>query len=178
MAGAKTFGFELTNHHVARAVLERIQPNKAQEYGYIPPRPVKASSQAIAQPLVIKLTRSLRKQRSRILGSMTRSHLITKKRSTLDKTNFRPVAVLPAFAKIFERIAHMQTTEHFEPIFHDFMFAYRKYHGCLTVPFTLTEHWKEELIKHKVIGALAMDLSKAFDCLPHDLALEKLEFTV
>ena len=41
---------------------------------------------------------------------------------------------------------------------------------------TLTEHWKEELDKHKVIGAVAMDLSKAFDCLPHDLILEKLKF--
>ena len=56
------------------------------------------------------------------------------------------------------------------------MFAYRKFHGCSTALLTLTEQWKEELDRHEVIGAVAMDLSKAFDCLPHDLILEKLEF--
>ena len=51
VVGANTFGFKFTNHHVVRAVLERIQPNKAQGYDYIPPRAVKALSLAIAQPL-------------------------------------------------------------------------------------------------------------------------------
>ena len=51
VADANTCGFKLTNHHVEGAVLERVQPNKAQGYDYIPPQAVKASSQAIAQPL-------------------------------------------------------------------------------------------------------------------------------
>ena len=67
-------------------------------------------------------------------------------------------------------------TEHFEGIFHDFMFAYWKFHGCAAALLTLTEHWREELDKRKVIAAVAIDLSKAFDCLPHDLILEKLKF--
>ena len=66
--------------------------------------------------------------------------------------------------------------EHFKGIFHDFMFAYRKFHGCAAALLTLTEHWREELDKRKVIAAVAIDLSKAFDCLPHDLILEKLKF--
>ena len=56
------------------------------------------------------------------------------------------------------------------------MFTNRKHHGCPTALLTLTEQWKEELDKSKVIGAVATDLSKAFDCLPHELILEKLEF--
>ena len=46
-----------------------------------------------------------------------------KKGSVLDKTNFRPVSVLPAFGKVFESIIHMQMTKHFEPIFPNFMFV-------------------------------------------------------
>ena len=60
-------------------------------------------------------------------GQITLHH---KKESALDKKNFRPVTVLPAFAKVFEQIIHMQMTEHFESIFFFFLFAYRKFHGC------------------------------------------------
>ena len=31
------------------------------------------------------------------------------------------------------------------------------------------------LDQNKIVGALFMDLSKAVDCLPHDLLIEKLE---
>ena len=67
-------------------------------------------------------------------------------------------------------------TEHFESIFYDYMFAYRKFHVCTAALLTLTEDWRAELYKRKVIGAVAIDLSKAFDCLPLELLLEKLKF--
>ena len=56
------------------------------------------------------------------------------------------------------------------------MFAYRKFHGCPAALLTLTEDWRAELDKRNVIGAVAIDLSKAFDCLPHELLNEKLKF--
>ena len=39
----------------------------------------------------------------------------------------------------------------------------------------LTEQWKEHLDNRNIIGTIAIDLSKAFDCVPHDLILEKLK---
>ena len=56
------------------------------------------------------------------------------------------------------------------------MFGYRKYHSCPTAPLALTEQWKENLDNHNIIGTIAIDLSKAFDCLPYDWILEKLKF--
>lgn len=52
------------------------------------------------------------------------------------------------------------------------MFGYRKYHSCPTAPLALTEQWKENLDNHNIIGTIAIDLSKAFDCLP---VIERLQ---
>jgi len=56
------------------------------------------------------------------------------------------------------------------------MFGYRKNHGYPTALLALTEQWKEDLDNHNIIGTVAIDLSKAFYSLSHDLILEKLQF--
>ena len=39
----------------------------------------------------------------------------------------------------------------------------------------MLERWKSALDKNKIAGALLTDLSKAFDCLNHDLLIAKLD---
>ena len=39
----------------------------------------------------------------------------------------------------------------------------------------LTEQWKKEIDNNKLIGLVSMDLSKAFDTLPHELIVLKLK---
>ena len=53
--------------------------------------------------------------------------------------------------------------------------AFRPGFGCQTALLKIVEDWKRALDDNKYIAAIPMDLSKAFDCLPHNLLLLKLE---
>ena len=53
--------------------------------------------------------------------------------------------------------------------------AFRAGYGCQTALLKVIEDWKIALDENKYIAAILMDLSKAFDCLPHDLLLQKLK---
>ena len=98
-----------------------------------------------------------------------------KKNNALDKSNYRPVRILPVISKIFERAIHELLTEYFNNHFHPFLSAFRSGYGCNTTLLKIIEDWKQALDQNKYIAAVLMDLSKALDCLPHKLLLLKLE---
>ena len=98
-----------------------------------------------------------------------------KKNNTLDKGNYRPVSILPMISKIFERAVNSQIVEFFDSHFHTFLSAFRKGYGCQTALLKVIEDWKKALDQNKYVAAILMDLSKAFDCLPHDLLILKLK---
>ena len=77
-------------------------------------------------------------------------------------------------SKIYERVISDQLMSYCEHVMSDFLCAFRKEHGCHTVLLKLVEDWKAALDDKKVVGAMLMDLSRAFDCLPHRLLLAKL----
>ena len=56
-----------------------------------------------------------------------------------------------------------------------YLFGYRKGHGSQHCLLVMIEMWRKALDERKVAGAILTDLSKAFDCLSHDLLIAKLE---
>ena len=64
--------------------------------------------------------------------------------------------------------------DYFKHIMSDLLSAFRKKYGCHHVLTSLVEDCKQALDKHMHVGLLLLDLSKAFDWLPHKLLLYKL----
>ena len=93
----------------------------------------------------------------------------------VNKENYRFISILNSFSKVFERYVLEQLTPFFDKTTSQFLSAYKKNVNCQNVLLRLTEQWRSYLDSNKVVAALLMDLSKALDCLPHDLLLAKLE---
>ena len=74
-----------------------------------------------------------------------------KKECKLTKSNYRQLSILPSLSKVFERLVHNRASPYFENIFHKFVFAYRKFHGCDTALLCLTEIGKESWITKKLL---------------------------
>ena len=91
------------------------------------------------------------------------------------KTNFRPVSVLPLLAKVFEKIMYDQLCEYAKAFLNKLLCGFRKAHSTQHALFRLLQKWQEELDSSRIVGTVLMDLSKAYDCLPHDLIIAKLE---
>jgi hypothetical protein len=81
---------------------------------------------------------------------------------------------LPGFSKVFERWILDQMLEHVNLILSDKISAYRKGYSSQHVLLKLTEEWRKYLDNNQFVGAVLMDLSKAFDCIPHELLIAKL----
>ena len=105
------------------------------------------------------------------LANVTPVH---KKGSQSEKGNYRPVSILPNLSKVFERCIYKQIYEYFENILSKYQCGFRKGHSAQHCLIALLEKWQESIDRGSEFGILLTDLSKAFDCLPHDLFVAKL----
>ena len=89
-------------------------------------------------------------------------------------SNFRPVSILNTFSNIYEKFAQNLLVSNIEEFLSPFLAAYRKSYSPQYVLIRMVEEWKQNLDNNFIVGAVLTDLSKASDCIPHDLFIAKL----
>ena len=76
--------------------------------------------------------------------------------------------------KIYENFAKILLTPNMEEFFSPLSAAYRKSYSTQHVLIRMVEEWKEYLDNNFIVRAVLTDLSKSFDCIPHDLLIVRL----
>ena len=100
---------------------------------------------------------------------------VYKKDEKIFKGNYRPVSILPSVSKIFERCMYHDIWGFIEPYISNYLCGFRKGNSTESCLIAMIEKCKKALDKRQCAGALLTDLSKAFDCLNHELLIAKLE---
>ena len=101
-----------------------------------------------------------------------------KKGNTFDPGNYRPISILPALAKIFEKILLKQLTQYFNEnqlLYHS-QYGFRKGHSTEHAVLELVDHIYTKIDHGETPISIFVDLTKAFDCLDHKILFKKLEF--
>ena len=100
---------------------------------------------------------------------------IFKSEEKTDKKNSRPVSILNSLPKVLENVMKEQLIPFFDNCLSAFISAYREEYSSQIVLLRLIESWRQCLDQSQLVGVIFMDLSKAFDCIPHDLLIAQLE---
>ena len=98
-----------------------------------------------------------------------------KKDSETDKANYRPISILSTVSKVFERILYDQLEKFFCDKLSKFLCGFRKDYSTQHALLHLLQNWQKCLDTSGLVGTILMDLSKAYDCLSHELVIAKLE---
>ena len=78
-------------------------------------------------------------------------------------------------SKIYERILKEQISSYFYNKLSEILCGFREGFSTQHALIRLIEKWRQCLDASGIVGTILMDLSKAYDCLPHDLLIAKLE---
>ena len=98
-----------------------------------------------------------------------------KKGDTTLKDNYRPVSILPTVSKIYERNMYKDIDNYMQKYLSPKLCGFRKGYSTQYALIDMIEKWKKALDKSYNVAAVLTDLSKAFDCINHELIIAKLE---
>ena len=93
-----------------------------------------------------------------------------------DRSNYRPISVLPVVSRLFEKIIFDQMYTYFvaNKLFFSGQSGFRALHSVLTCLLKCTNDWYMNFDKGLFTGVILIDLKKAFDTVDHDILIAKL----
>ena len=157
-------------------LLKKLGDKKATGLDNIPARLLKDGAPAISRTVTYIINLSLTTSTVPDDWKQARVVPVPKTGNCENMDNYRPISILPVLSKVLESTVNVQLqqflreNDRLSPIQSDF----RRYHSTQTTLTYFCGTILRNSDEEKMIGALFIELKKAFDTVPHDCLLKKL----
>ena len=171
-----TFHFKQVQVNQVFKHLKKLSRKKATGPDDLPPGMLKDVAVSIAKPLCYVINQSLK---TSVIPEDFKYGVVTpvfKAGNKQDLNNYRPITVLPACSKIFERCIHAQLSEFLEEmkLLSPTQFGFRKQRNTELAATLFLDKLRENMDNGRMTGSIFVDLSKAFDTLGHSQIIASL----
>ena len=154
--------------------LKRLNPRKAAQNTDTPIKILKENADISSSYICDFFNETIRSGKFPSILKKANITPVFKKGFKRSKENYRPVSILPVISKILEKMISKQITSFMDPLLSKYQCGFQRGFSAQNCLLAMLEKWKSSVDKGKVFGVLLTGLSKAFDCLSHELIIAKL----
>lgn len=158
------------------SIVKKLKNKKSSGADGISMKVIKACIIFIAKPLSYLVNKMFETGRFPDKLKLSIVKPLHKKGSKDNPDNYRPIALLPAFSKIFERALYNRLTKFINKnnILNTNQFGFREGKSTTMAVFSTLDKVWDSLNKKKECIGLLLDMSKAFDCVVPSILLKQL----
>ena len=167
---------EITTEQVIKHI-KKLKPGKSAGPDGFHPRVLREIVEEIALPLQVIFSKSLSSGKLPHQWKLGQVTPIFKKGDRNTPGNYRPVSLTAVLCKVMESIIREHVMDHMVKydLFCDEQHGFVPGRSCMTQLLTCIDEWTESLDRGEPLDAVYLDFKKAFDTVPHERLIGKLD---
>lgn len=171
-----SFKFDPVNATTVRNIINGLKPKTSSGHDGISVKLLKSISSLITDSITFIINQCLETGVFPDRLKLAKVIPLYKKDDPMLLTNYRPISLLPAISKVFERVIYNQIYDHFQNnnLFYESQYGFRSKHSTEMAALEVIDRIIQEIDANQLPITIFLDLSKAFDTLNHDILINKL----
>ena len=172
--GFSSFYFSTVNKNTVLKEIRKLKSSKVVQDTDIHIKILKDNAEYSAKYICLQYSKAIKSLHFPCCFKFGNTAAAFKQGSRNQKTNCKPISMLPLILEIFENFVCRQLLNYFDNIPSKFQCDFRKAYSPQDSMLLMIDKWKKVVDVNKIFEEVPTDLLNTFDCIFHDLLIANL----